>query len=314
MPATIRRVASGVAILLALAVPGFAQAVRVPGTSVMLTPPDGFSIAHQYPGFERPDVQASIMVTELPVPAADMIRSMTAPALATKGMTLVSSRDVTINQRPARLLQVRQKTAGANALKWMLVGGTASTTIMVVGTFGDASPEVGDAIRESLLTVSWSAARPASAFEGLPFRLTPTSRMKLAQRLSNMLMFTESGKPGSAGSTEALYLAGHSLGRGEIGDVQAFSESRARQTTLVKGVSNVTGREVQVGGLDGYELEADATDARNGRAMRIYQVIIPDQTGYFILQGLTRSDRAGEVLPEFRALTASFQIVVRTPR
>jgi hypothetical protein len=150
-----------------------------------------------------------------------------------------------------------------------------------------------------------------SPFEGLPFRVTPNAKLKLARRVSNMLMFTESGTTGTPGSTDALYIAGHSLGEGQIGDVRAFSESRARQTTLTKGVTNFTGRVIQVGGLDAYELEADAADARSGRAMRLYQVVIPDETGYFILQGLINADRAGEIFPEFKALTASFRRLSR---
>ena len=71
--------------------PVFAQGVRVPGTKVTLTPPDGFSLAQQYPGFEREVDQASIMVTELPGPAAEMIRVMTKEALAGRGMVLVAS-------------------------------------------------------------------------------------------------------------------------------------------------------------------------------------------------------------------------------
>jgi hypothetical protein len=42
--------------------------------------------------------------------------------------------------------------------------------------------------------------------------------------------------------------------------------------------------------------------------MRLYHVIIPDQTGYFILQGLIRADRAAEIVPEFKALTARFRL------
>ena len=64
---------------------------------------------------------------------------------------------------------------------------------------------------------------------------------------------------------------------------------------------------LQVDYLDAFELEADAIDARSGAAMRLYQVIIPDETGYFIVQGLSRADRALELLPEFRAITASFR-------
>src|SRR5262245_16814003 len=88
-----------------------AQASRVPGTRVSLSPPEGFSPARQYPGFESTDPAGSIMVTELPGSSLDMIRSMTPPALASQGMTLVSARDISLNARAARLLNVRQKTA-----------------------------------------------------------------------------------------------------------------------------------------------------------------------------------------------------------
>jgi hypothetical protein len=131
--------------------------------------------------------------------------------------------------------------------------------------------------------------------------------LKLARRVSNLLMFTESGTTGSPGSTEALYLVGHSVGQGHLGDLRTFSEARAKQTTLIKGVGNFTGRMLQVDHLDAFELEADAIDARSGASMRLYQVIIPDETGYFIVQGLSRADRALELLPEFRAITASFR-------
>ncbi|MGH9145925.1 MAG: hypothetical protein ACRD1Q_04400 [Vicinamibacterales bacterium] len=295
------------AIVQCLAVPVFAQAVRIPGTKVSLTPPEGFSLAQQYPGFEGEVEQASIMVTELPGPAADMVQALTKQALATRGLNLIAAQDAVINSRPARLFNIHQKTANGDVLKWMLITGDHTMTIMVVGTFpAGSSPSTGSAIQHSLLTTSWGSAAP-SAFEGLPFRVTPTSMLKLARRVSNLLMFTESGTMGSSGSTEALYLVGHSVGQGHLGDLWSFSEARAKQTTLIKGVGNFMGRMLQVDHLDAYELEADAIDARSGAPMRLYQVIIPDEAGYFIVQGLSRADRARELLPEFRAITASFK-------
>jgi len=290
-------------------VPSFAQSVRVVGTNVTLAPPEGFVIARQYPGFERAEAQASIMVTELPVAATEMIRSMTGPALSTKGMTLIAARDTAIADGPARLLHVRQVAAGGTVRKWIVIAGDSKATAMIVGTFPEAaSPEIGEAIRRSVLSASWrSAAAPPSPFEGLPFRLTPTGTLKLARRVSNMLMFTESGTTGSPGSTEALYIAGHSIAQGQITDARAFAESRAKQTTLLKGVTAFTGRAIRVDEADAYELEADAVDSRSGRPMRLYQVVILDETGYFILQGISRADRSGEIVPEFRKLTASFR-------
>jgi hypothetical protein len=286
----------------------FAQTVRVPGTKVSLVPPPGFSVAQQYPGFERAADEATIMVTELPTPAAEMITAMTAPALATRGMTLVSSADATVGGNAARLLHVRQKTANGGVLKAMLIAGDRTTTIMIVGTFAtDAPPSTSAEIQRALLSTTWGSSAP-SEFEGLPFRVTPTRALKLAQRVSNMLMFTESGKVGTAGSSEALYLVGHSIGRGNVGNLRSFAEARAKQTARSLDVGNFSGRTIQVEGLDAFELEADAVDARTGAAIKIYQVIIPDETGYFIAQGLVRADRAADVVPEFRTITMSFRL------
>jgi hypothetical protein len=225
-------------------------------------------------------------------------------------MTLISASDPVIAGTPARLLHVRQQSPAGEVLKWILVAGDPKTTFMIVGTFAvGGSPGIGESIRHSLLTTSWGGAAAApSPFEGLPFRMTPTATLKLAQRVSNMLMFTESGTPGTPGATEALYIAGHSIGQGHIGDMRAFSETRATQTTAARGVTNVSGRTRLLEGLDAYELEADASDARSGRAMRLYQVIIPDETGYFILQGFIRADRAAAIVPAFKALTATFRL------
>jgi hypothetical protein len=247
------------------------------------------------------------MVTELPTPAAEMIKAMTAPALATRGMTLVSSQQAVIDGHAARLLSVRQKTPAGDVLKSMLIAGDPSMTIMIVGMSAtDASSSTAAEIRRALLSTTWGSAAPG-AFEGLPFRVTPTPKLKLAQRVSNMVMFTESGTTGTPRASEALYLVGHSIGRGSLGDLRTFSEARAKQTAASLDVGNFSGRTIQLAGVDAFELEADAVDARSGAAMRIYQVIIPDGTGYFIAQGLVRADEAAEMIPEFRAVTASFR-------
>jgi hypothetical protein len=296
------------ALMCCSTLPAFAQAVRVPGTTVSLTPPAGFSVARQYPGFEREADQASVMVTELPGAAADMLRAMTTQALAGRGMIVLATQDEVINGRPARLLKVRQKTATADVLKWMLITGDRTTTIMIVGTFpADSQPSIGAAIQDSLLSASWGATAPPNAFEGLSFRVTPTPKLKLARRVSNMLLFTESGTIGTPGSSEALYVVGHSIGGGELGDLKRFSEARARQTKSATNFGNFAGRMLEVDRLPAYELQADAIDERSGAAIRLYQVIIPDEAGYFIVSALSRAHRAVELLAEFRAITASFR-------
>jgi hypothetical protein len=88
---------------------------------------------------------------------------MTGPTLAGNGVMLISAHDAVINDKPARLLHVRQTTSRGEALKWILIAGDATTTIMIVGTFTEhVSPGIGDVMKQSLLTTSWGAAASSS--------------------------------------------------------------------------------------------------------------------------------------------------------
>lgn len=298
-------------VVMALAIlPAAAEPVRVPGTSVSLQPPAGFALAENFPGFQSAESKASIMVTQMPAPVAEIRKAMTKDMLATRGITLLSSKEETVGGREALLLQVEQSAAGTDYLKWMLVTGDPKETIMIVGTYPKSvGEEVGGAIRSALLSASLAAAGPSDPFEGLLFRVTPTPALKIASRVSNMLLLTESGSPGPHGPGEPVYVVGGSIGPGGNGDLKAFSEARARKTEQIEDLQNVTGREITLGGLAAWELLADAKDVKSGAAIRLYQVIIPDGDGYFIVQGLVSADRADAVLPEFRKVTESFRKV-----
>jgi hypothetical protein len=291
------------------ALPAIADPVRVPGTSVSLQPPAGFELAGDYPGFQSAEQQASIMVTQMPAPVAEIRKAMTKETLATRGMTLLSSKEETVGGREALLLNLAQSAAGIDYLKWMLVMGDPKETFMIVGTFPkSAGEEVGAAIRTALLSASLAAAAPSDPFEGLKFRITPTQALKIAGRVSNLLLLTESGNPGPLKPGEPVYVIGNSFRPGGSGDLKVFSEARAKQTEQIGDLENLSGSEITIGGLVAYELLADVKDVKSGTAIRLYQVIAFDgDGGYFIVQGLVGADRAGAMLPEFRRVTESFR-------
>jgi hypothetical protein len=299
-----------IACSLAAAAPAVAQAVRVAGTSVTMTPPDGFSPAQRFPGFERADLQASIMVTELPTPAAQMRRGMTKDALATRGMTLIASTLHRMDGEEALLLNVSQSAAGGEYLKWMLITGDRRKTIMIVGTFPrSAESDLSDPIRTSVLTAHSSAAAPADPLEGLQFRVTPGGILKVAGRMSNMLILTESGNMGPQGPDSALLAVGSSIAAVPIDDLRAFSETRAKQTAKTTGLRVVSGQALTIDALDGYELVAEAADDATGKPVTLYQVVLPDGGGYVIMQGLIATARAAVMVPEFRRVAATFRRV-----
>jgi len=286
-----------------------AEPARVPGTRVALDPPDGFVPSTQFAGFQSTTPPASIMVTELPGPAATMKRGMTRSALAGRGMTLLASTTETVDGHSAVLLQVRQTGPAGDVLKWMLIAGGESRTVMIVGTYPADEAVVGEAIRRVLMGAELGTRTNApDVFEGLNFTVTPSRRLKVAGRVGNLLALTETGTMAPTDNPDAaLYFVGHSLGPVPVGDLEQFSATRLRQTTRIKGLTNQTGHSMSLGGLAAYQLEADTSDARTGRPVHIYQVIAPDDAGYFIVQGLVSPARAVAMVAEFEQITATFQ-------
>ena len=290
-----------------------AQAIRVTGTSVALAPPPGFVPSSRFPGFERADLQSSVMVTEIPGPVADVSRGMTAAHLATRGMTLISSTRQLVDGREAVLLKVSQPAGGMTVHKWMIVVGDARTTVMIVGMFPkEHEPQIGDAMRDSLLTARWgAAAAPPDHFEGLSFRISPTTSLKIAGRMSNMVMLTESGQMGPQGPTAALFVVGTSLAPVDLSDLKAFAVTRASQTKQLKGLRVSEHGATAIGDETGYELVAEGTDIATGRLVTLYQVVLPDPQGYVLMQGMVASQRAATMVPEFRQAAQTFRRTAR---
>ena len=297
------------AVILLQVSPVSAQAVRVAGTSVALAPPPGFQPSSRFPGFERPDLQSAVMVTEIPGPAADLSRGMTAANLATRGMTLLSSRKNVVDGREVLLLKVSQPAGGTTVHKWMIVTGDAKTSVMIVGTFPrEHESAIGDAMRESLLTARWSAAAtPPTHFEGLPFRVSATPTLKVAGRVSNMLMLTESGQMGPQGPDAALFIVGASLAQVDVSDLKAFAKVRASQTKQLQGLRVSAEEATTVGNEAAYEIVAEGTDIATGRIVTLYQVVLPDPQGYVLMQGMVASTRAAAMVPEFRRVAQTFR-------
>jgi len=280
--------------------PVSAQATRVAGTSVALAAPPGFAASTRFPGFERADLQSSVMVTEIPGPVSELSRGMTAANLATRGMTLISSTKQVVDGRPVLLLKVSQPANGMTVHKWMIVSGE------------EHESQIGDAIKESLLTARWAAAgAPPDHFEGLSFRVSPTTSLKIAGRMSNMLMLTESGQMGPQGPNAALFMVGTSLAPVDLSDLKAFAITRASQTKQLKGLRISEQGATAIANETAYELVAEGTDVATGRLVTLYQLVLPDPQGYVLMQGLVASTRAATMLPEFRRAAQSFRRTAR---
>ncbi|MGL5005729.1 MAG: hypothetical protein ACRDAM_22600, partial [Casimicrobium sp.] len=86
------------ATALACATHTYAQTpVRVSGTAISIAPPEGFRASTRFSGFEHGEVQASIMITELPGPYSEVGKMLVPEQLSKQRMTLIEKSEETIN-------------------------------------------------------------------------------------------------------------------------------------------------------------------------------------------------------------------------
>ena len=249
------------------------------------------------------------MITEIPGPASEVRAGMTQKGLASRGMTLIQSQTVTIGGQEALLLHVSQSAAGSELFKWMLVGGDAKGTVMVVGTFPESETDLSAPIRKSILTSSWTEEKRSDFFEGLAFRVDPSLKLKLADRMGNMLVFSETGATEPSDSSQAILVVGGSLSEIVIGDVAAFAKERAAKTEHLGRLRNVIGRPMTVDSLPGYELIGVGADEKSGKDLRLYQLVLVDRMTYYLAQGFIGADRDPRFVKEFRRVTSTFRRV-----
>lgn len=284
----------------------------VPGTQITLDPPEGFSRADRFPGFQKGETGASIMVTEMPAPYLQVRQAMTAEALATRGMTLISSDPVKVGGVDALLLHLSQPANGIDFLKWMLVTGDDKQTVMVVATFPkEAAAQFAEPLKQSVLSATRDANMKIDPWDGLQYRVAPGAPLKFAKRISNTVMFNESGTLGSNDPGEAIYLVGSSVADPGLADLKTFSEQRAAAMPQLKNLTVTGGRKVKVDGMEAYELLANAADARTDVLIRFYQTIAKEPGGYYIFVGAVRARDGDAMVKAYREATATFKRVKR---
>jgi hypothetical protein len=292
--------------LVVIASAAFAEPVRVPGTSVTMTPPEGFTLADRFSGFEREDSSASIIVTEIPGPVAELRAGMTQEALAQQGMNILESRQVTAGGRDAFLFHIEQTIRDESLQKWLILTGNESRSIMVVASFRKEDADaLGAPLKQSLLALQWNPAEKLDPLEGLPFRIKETPSLKIAHRVSNVVMLTESGSAATLGPADPVLVVGSSLDNVEIGNVESFSKQRLWQMPQIKDITVLHRKEKTVGGMSAYEMTADAVQQEHGTPLRVYQLIATDRRGYFVVQGFVGRARGDEFVAQFRKVAES---------
>lgn len=295
------------ALVLLAASAASAQPVRVPGTRALVDPPPGFEPAASFAGFQHTASGTSLMVTELVgAPLAEIRAGLTPDALATQGVDDADVRDVTVAGTASTFVEGTQEAYGQTFRKWIVATGDSLGVVLLSATVPvEAADALGPGLRAALLGASLAAAPPDDEFEGLPFVLDVPDGLPDRLRFgANLLMADGVGAghpPGRPLLIAGLWPAPPS------GDLAARAEQRLRASDELTRIEHLEGRAIDLSGVAGYEIVADAVGADLGTPFRVYQVLARLDAGYLVLYGQVGGEAAGTWLPRFRAATASLR-------
>jgi hypothetical protein len=289
----------------------FAQTklVKVPGTKVSLVPPPGLKPSDRFPGFGDEETSSSIAITETPAPYSEMARGFTKEALATNGMSLLSRKEISLNERPGILFHLRQETQSGDILKWMVMTGDEKETVLITAAFPERmKARWSSEMEKAVLSALWDVEAETDPLAGLNFSFEDDPSLKFARRMSNMVMLTKDGALPGKPTNDPFFIIGSSISQVTIPDIGKFAEKRLMQIEQVSGIAIKQQSDVTIAGLPGSEIVADAkwNDLPDSPVV-VYQVLLLDGKNYFLMQGFAPREEQERYLAIFYRIAQSFR-------
>lgn len=268
----------------------------ISGTKVSLIVPEGFTQADNFPGLQQTETSSSIMVVSIPGPVSQMLTALTPEALATQGITTSWIEPLLINGLSAMLIRGTQTAQGISFGKRILILGNESETLMLNSNFPEEAAESGEKIEQALFTVYYEAGKSIDPLAEMNWEVEVTgSRLQFGKAIGNTLLFTVDGKVPTASEDKSSLIIGQSISDSNPADKRNFAINRVLQTPYqIESPEYV--RDITVDGMEGVELYAIGKDSKTNQPAYVYQLILFDGKGYFLLIGTSNlSEAMGEI-------------------
>jgi hypothetical protein len=289
------------------------QPIKVPGTRVFLSPPEGFAPSDRFLGFVQKEASASLVVTETRGSYEQVISSFSKGELANRGMNLTASSVLAVGKgqgSQGSLIEFTQNASGHKFKKVACIFGDQTNTTIVTGSMPDSgSGELFDSLKAAVKSARFDPrATLGSPDEGLSYTIADTKKFKKATRLQNVLLFTTTGKMQTGKYNGPLFAVAQSEGDVSIENREAFGKERLQHTPQVKNITIEKENIIKQAGLDGEEFLAKGVDSEDGVPTYVFHTVLFGKDGYFIFQGLCPLSERAVYEPEYQQLVKNFQL------
>lgn len=309
-----RLFAAAVSVATMLAMPtAFAQdAQKVAGTTVTMTPPEGFSPADGFAGFVNQETEASILIAELPAEAYAQLRplfedqNLAATAFASQGVVVSALAKVATDAgEEIPLLSGTQSAGGVTFDKWIaLLHG--DKTVMVTVQAPQETGMAQETVEAMMRSVSLGA--PATVEEkiaALPFSISPVEPFRVVDTIAGSgVLMTAGPLDVDPDGTQPLLITVMQVSQPIDRSQQAeVAEMLLLQTNGLAAAEIEVRESVQFAGTEGVLLSGTAQE--DGRERRFVQYFSVGADGRFVRLIATADKDAFETVEEAVAATAA---------
>lgn len=302
-----------VAIGLSTVSPKQAAAVEpmaVPGTTVTMTPPEGFVASTDFAGFVNAEKQASFLVAEMPAAALVQLsplfadQDLAAKSFATKGITVTEREEIeTVAGETVPLLHGTQAANGVVLDKWMALYG-GEKTVMITFQIPEEHALDAETMKAAFASVSTGAA-PAvdDKLSVLPFEIEAVAPFRVVDVLGgNSVLMMAGDKDVDPEGLQPMVVAAVSQASGDMSDLAAVAERSLRETDGFAAAEITAKEETTFAGMDGFVLSGTYEDdgikknfvqyigVEDGRALRLIATV-----------AVEKADELKEVVEEIAA-------------
>jgi hypothetical protein len=308
------------AIALTVAIIGFGTAdpaaatpQQAPNSRVVLDLPPGYVPSPLFAGFQNDTTGVSFIILEAPVAEYEkMAAGFTPEELAKRGITDVKKAELTRTD-PHVYMRAHQKSAAGEYAKFFVLFRTTDQTVLVSvnapqRSIADGSVKPAD-IEATLGTAKTTEKAAVRDLYSLTY-LGPFKEAGTLVGTSKVYTLDGSLEPERAGETRSAFMVAPSLDKRPVTEPKKQSVALLASLPGYKNFKPGETHEINIGGLDGIELDGEALDVDDDKPIHLYQAMLMGKDGgYFRLIGIATQEDKATISAEFPKIAHSFALI-----
>lgn len=294
-----------------LAIAGKAQAAptAIPGTSVTLDPPAGFTVADNFSGLQHSQSGSSITINELPLEAYEEISTIftteetATEALLRQGIAIEDYRLLEVGESQVPLLRGSQRADSGEVTKYLTLF-KGETTVLITFNIIDPDRVTPEMVETTVASVVLAAAPTIEdKISQLSFSFNTAAPFQIFDVLGGSAVLLSLQKEPDTSGLKPMVIIARGQNRIYTRDAADISEDLLRGTRGFSLANIVQETAVEFAGGSGYLIEAQIEE------LTVFQYVhVPENGRYIRLLATGEHDLLANVLPAVEDIAASVTV------